>query len=179
MDSNRKGRIFENAMCRELSVWLVPGDWESVPVIQLPLRRRFVASVPLEGHWNGRGDILHQPNISFPFCVECKNQEGWKLDGKGRERKTWPPWKWWRQCCEQAEDTDGLHPLLLFTRNRSPVYVLMKQGVSECLKLQPGNGPVEILPHPSGGQDLWLTTLDDLVKVPRARVQVQLMKMAT
>ena len=56
----------------------------------------------------------------WPFFAECRNREGWSLDqviqGKG------PVWKWWGECQTKL---DGLEPILVFTRNRVPTYILV------------------------------------------------------
>lgn len=167
-DGNRKGAAFENGVCRILSVWLVPGEWGEAKVYELPFRRRFTDTTPLVGHWEGQGDILHSPNVTCPFCIECKKREKWDLDGMFGAPK-WPPWEWWEQTKEQAGKTDGLHPLMVFTRNRRECYVLLEREVKECLQLKPKHGPVVQVERPSG-ERLVLALMGDLTDVPRARV---------
>ena len=60
----------------------------------------------------------------WPFFTECKNREGdadvWNfhqvLQGKG------PVERWWKEAVANAED---FLPLLVFTRNRVPVYAMV------------------------------------------------------
>lgn len=162
-----KGDDFENRVCRLLSIWLVPGDWKKAKVWALPFRRRFTDTTPLDGHWTGSGDVLHRPGIKFPFTVECKKQEKWELDGMFGAPK-WRPWKWWSQARDQAYEA-GLHPLLIFTRNCRPLYVLMEKEIAEWLHLKPKRGPVLRVERPAGPR-LVLAVMDDLTAVPRARV---------
>lgn len=46
--------------------------------------------------------------LAFPYAVECKNQENLQF------------WEAMRQCVRNA--SEGLSPLLVFSKNRSPVY---------------------------------------------------------
>ena len=80
---------------------------------------------PLSGGWGKmrtKGDLVHNPEINpgFPFYFECRNREGWTLDqvmrGKG------PVEDWWKETELIAGDEDK-DPLLVFTRNRCPIYV--------------------------------------------------------
>lgn len=136
-------------------------------VFELPFRRRFTDSTPLDGHWEGAGDILRRPDIAFPFCVECKKQEGWELDGMLANDK-WPPWGWWDQAVTQAEKV-GLHPLMIFARNLRQNYVLLKETTGIWLNLQPHHGPVTTVRR-SSGESLVLALASDLVRVPAKRV---------
>lgn len=112
--------------------------------------------------------MLHKPSFTCPFSFECKNQEGWELDGAFYAEQ-WEPWKWWGQCQEQAR-TVGRTPVLIFTRNRRPIYALMAEETGTCLSITPHHGPVVRLVRPDGAR-LWLVRLDDLVRVPRRRLR--------
>jgi len=166
-DGKAKGDRFENEVCRALSVWLVPGDWQKAHVFTLPFRRRFTDVTPLDGHWAGQGDILHKPGIKFPFCVECKKHEGWELDGMLGNDK-WPPWSWWTQAKAQAL-TANMIPLMFFTRNRRKVYVLMEEEIQKWLRVEPHSGPMLAISQ-SNGASLALALMDDLVRVQRTRI---------
>lgn len=169
VDGRAKGNKYENRVCRILSSWLVPGDWASCRVAELPLRRRSTSILPLEGHWHGKGDILHKPFVDDPpFAFECKHQEKWDLDGMLANAR-WPVWGWWQQAKDQAMSA-SLRPLLLFTRNLRKDYALMEEDVFSCLEPRPRHGPAVTLQRPSG-ERLALLLLDDLVGVPRARVK--------
>ena len=157
-DGRKKGNDFENAVCRALSQWY---GTRSKRLSGLPFRRRSTSIMPVEGHWQGEGDILHRPDVSFPFAVECKKHEGWELDGGYYEAK-WPVWDWWEQAKAQARRAK-LKPLLIFTRNRRPVYVLLEESAATWLKLKPRSGLVSLLWRPSG-ESAVLARLDDLVQ---------------
>lgn len=162
-----KGDKFENRVCRTISQWLVPGDWSRGPVTELPFRRRYTASPSLEGFWVRGGDLLHREAVKCPFSIECKNCEDWSLDGFTNGK--WPLWAWWKQCRDQAR-TVGRVPLLIFTRNRQPVYVFMAEETEVWLRLQPRSGPVLRLTRPTG-ERVVVALLDDLVRVPRTRAR--------
>ncbi len=125
VDGREKGNKYENAVCRVLSVWLFPDLDPKTPIEHLPFRRRSTSVMPIEGHWNGAGDILHRPGLEgrWPFCVECKHVEGWSLDGVFGEK--WPVWSWWDQAERQATRARK-KPLLVCGRNRKPDIALLR-----------------------------------------------------
>ena len=172
VDGRRKGEAFENEVCRLLSVWLVAekyADKERFSVYDLPFRRRSTDRMPLVGHWNGQGDILHTAGmgIAFPFCVECKSKKGWELDGILMNPK-WPPWGWWEQCKKQATKVVAT-PLLFFTRPHRRVYVVVDRETAQCLQLRPKHGPVLRVERPSG-ERVVVTASENMLAVPRLKV---------
>jgi len=66
------------------------------------------------------GDIVTLDE-SFPWCVESKNAEGWTLDNLFTEKQGLLR-KWWQQAVDQCPDHKL--PLLVFTRNRQPIYFM-------------------------------------------------------
>lgn len=166
-----KGNKFENDVCRAISEWLAPRHTLPNPkVYELPFRRRSTSIMPLDGHWHGEGDLLHKPlpGIVSPFCFECKKVEGWELDG-AMYVEGWKVWSWWEQCLDQAEKV-SLAPLLIFNRNRRPILIMVRESEQSCLKMQPKHGPVLHVQRPAG-QNVVVARLDDLVRVPLARVK--------
>jgi len=168
MHGKHKGDKFENDICRALSVWLVGSDYAGSLVQDLPFRRRFTTSTPLEGHWDGSGDILHRPDVAFPFCVECKKREGWELDGMFGNDK-WPVWTWWEQAKEQAAKTKDRYPLLVFSRNRRSIYAMLHEEVGQCLKVGSERCLVQV--ERNGSERVVLVLLDDLAKTTRKSVE--------
>jgi len=160
-DGRNKGNRFENTVCRKLSKWY---GYPSQRLADLPFRRRSTSIMPVEGHWRGEGDVLYRPDVAFPFAVECKKHEGWELDGS-LYVPTWPIWEWWDQAQEQAGNA-RLCPLLVFSRNHRPIYVLLKEREATWLKLRPKHGPVVVLWRRSG-ELLVLALLDDLVETEK------------
>lgn len=168
VDGRAKGNRYENRICRVLSRWLLSGDWDRCPVYDLPLRRRSTSITPIEGFWHGHGDILHKPYVdNIPFAFECKDQEGWELDGLLANTRC-PVWRWWEQAKEQAVAA-SLLPLLLFTRKRRKDYVMLDEEAMSCLQPKGRHGPVLMAKRPSG-EAVGLLLLDDLVEVPRSLV---------
>lgn len=98
--------------------------------------------------YNAQGDIV-TADPHFPFCVESKHQEGWTLD----QLLTAPSCKfysWWEQTVSETPP-DRL-PLLLFTKNRAPWFLAMRE---EDVARRGGEGfplptPFLVLHHESG-----------------------------
>lgn len=159
--------MFEREVCVALSRWIDPELPEKPRAHELAFRRRSTALMPLVGHWHGQGDLLHRPDLphAWPFCVECKNVEGWELEGLFRPK--WPVWQWWEQASAQA-DRVGLWPLLVFTRRFRPLYTLLAESVARCLEIAPKNGPVLRLDR--HGERITLALLDDLTAAAPARL---------
>jgi hypothetical protein len=165
VDGREKGNKYENAICRVLSVWLFPDLDPKTPIEHLPFRRRSTSVMPIEGHWNGAGDILHRPDLEsrWPFCVECKHVEGWSLDGAFSEK--WPVWSWWAQAERQAARA-GRKPLLVCGRNRKPDYALLRAEDAPWLAQRLQVVRVERPKHPP----VAIVLLGDLVKTKVERL---------
>lgn len=52
----------------------------------------------------------------FPFAIECKRAEKWKLH------------LWWQQAQSNASPVMGIEPLLVFRRNREDTYAITTQS---------------------------------------------------
>ncbi len=129
VNGRSKGNKAENEVCAILSAWQFPERWTQAAAAkakadELPFRRRFTSTKPLDGTWAGAGDILAPQDHLFPWAVECKKIEGWTLDGALSNEK-WPVWGWWGQCMLQADAT-ARWPLLFFSRNRYPWLVMAR-----------------------------------------------------
>lgn len=170
VNGRSKGNKYENTVCKTLSRWIDPSIREDAHVEHLPFRRRTTSVVPLEGHWRGHGDILHRPDLRYPwpFCVECKAVQGWTFDGMFVD--TWSVWAWWEQARNQARDA-GLSPLLALRRNRTPDHALLRCEDAECLRLeQAAVGTIVRLVHPKQGDEIVIARLDDLVRTDPRRL---------
>lgn len=81
---------------------------------------------PLSGGWSHSnpavaGDLVCiTEDTDFPYCVECKNAEGWMLDSLFTDKHQWFD-NWWIQLIKECPE--GKEPLLVFTRNRAPAYI--------------------------------------------------------
>jgi hypothetical protein len=116
-----KGNKFERQVCKILHAWAGGG-----PKDELIFRRRSVSIQPLEGHWDGRGDILHRPDFLFPFAIEAKKHESWNMEA-AFEGEGWNVVAdFWKQTMWQASEAK-LAPLLVFSKNLSAIFCMMRQ----------------------------------------------------
>lgn len=120
--SRDKGNNYELHICRRMSEWWFGKSFDKVKGGELPFRR-----TPLSGGWDKRegSDVnLMQEGEEFPFSIECKNQEKWSWDSlfKGGEKN--PIWGYWEQCEKAAKEKNKV-PLLIFSKNFNPDYVMM------------------------------------------------------
>ncbi|QKE56350.1 holliday junction resolvase [Bacillus phage YungSlug] len=111
-NSRAKGSKFERDIAKALT------DWWGEEFHRVP------ASGGLRWGKDNRvvGDIVPPPNSDFPFSIECKKHEGWDLSYILRNMGEFP--NWWAQCTRDAYKVDKI-PLLIFSKNRSPIYFMM------------------------------------------------------
>lgn len=88
-------------------------------------------------HWKKdnrvSGDIVPPENSNFPFSVECKKVEGWNFEQVLKCTGDVP--KWWSQCIKDSKEVDK-YPLLIFSKNRSPVYYMVYLKTWESLSIR-------------------------------------------
>lgn len=117
--ARQKGKEFETLVGNKLGLW-----WRNQPFPR--------------AHGSGSSSthkIIHHQDCclyyagdlyvsqDFPWCVECKNQQEVNIHNLfGGKSKTF--WLWWQQCCRDAERLNK-HPMLCFTRNRLPAYMMI------------------------------------------------------
>lgn len=65
-------------------------------------------------HFNACGDLM-TTGARFPFCIEVKWRESWSYDNLTKSKPT-PPWEWWRQCVDAAEEQKGV-PMMWMRKN--------------------------------------------------------------
>jgi len=165
--SDRKGGSYENHVAATLSDWYAPlrdESWHDMPVYRLPFRRRDPNGDNDATDWRGGRDLLHRPEIEFPFAIECKKSEVWELGGLFTAPK-WPVWAWWDQAVDQSVVL-RLPPLLVFSKNRNPDYAIVEESSFQwfaphltcptIIRAQSKRGPVV------------LALLEDLVRVSPA-----------
>lgn len=118
--AKRKGSRFE------LQVRDTMSEWWSAKFYRTPGSGGSV----LATDFNMAGDLC-TPDESFPFHVECKNQEAFGKFYTFLSSEKAAVWKWW----EQAETTAKKDqvPLLIFTKNRMPVFVMMNNNFFESI----------------------------------------------
>ncbi len=168
IDGRNKGGRYMLALCRVLSSWLCPQQVTAkTPAYALPVRVRPTIQSPPDG-WRYAGDLIVSPSAQpFRSNIEAKNQEGWSMDGMF-DASSWPPWMWWEQCCAQAAKAKE-KPLLIFTRNRRPSYVMLHLADADALDIKPLAGQLAAVErsglHPK--EMVVVCLLADLVRVPR------------
>lgn len=87
-----------------------------------------IRRTPLSGGWSHEnpevsGDLVcTTPGANFPYCVECKNVEGWKLESLFSERHEWFD-AWWRQTLTECHDK---MPILVFSKAFAPKLACVK-----------------------------------------------------
>lgn len=113
INSKQKGSEYERKIAKILSKW-----WGE------PFHR-----TPMSGglHWREdnrvAGDIVTPPNSVYPWCTECKKRNEWHLEQL--LKSTGDVEKWWKQAVTDSERV-GLRPLLIFSKNFAPDYLMMK-----------------------------------------------------
>lgn len=85
---------------------------------------------PLSGGWakgnpGVSGDLvcMDLDPGAFPWHIECKRQEGWKLESIFTDKKEWLN-TWWKQASDECPK--GKRPVLVFGRNRVPDLAMCK-----------------------------------------------------
>lgn len=107
-----KGDNFERKIAKKMT------DWTGTKFERVP------ASGGLHWKQDNRvyGDIIcNDPD--FPFVIECKNREAWNMDALINGSKEVE--SWWKQVNRDAGET-GKAPMVIFTRNRQPDYVMLR-----------------------------------------------------
>lgn len=164
-NSRQKGAAFERQIAKSLS------EWWGIKFHRTPLSgglswgadNRVIGDIvaPMEG-----GD-------DFPFTVECKKHEGWDLDTLLKD--TGPIKDWWKQAITDNKrlNDESKHPLLLFSRNYSPVFYMMYQKTWEKLNLENTRYFITKLYGVEREDDVHpvvVGLLDDLVKISKEEV---------
>lgn len=120
VNGRKKGQTAERKLAKLFS------DWWGSEFARTPLSGGF-ATAKFREDWNAAGDLV-TPDKSFPFCVESKKVEGWTLEQMLTSDKTLIH-KWWEQTLK--ETPEGRTPLLVFTKNRAPLFAMMRSGDEE------------------------------------------------
>lgn len=117
INARSKGSTFERSIAKDVT------KWSGIDVQR----------TPLSGGWNSSGDITpKEPEdmVSFPFSLECKNQEMlsvsmfFKEDGAGRTLVKLLR-NFWIQCANDADKYSKV-PLLIVTKANEPTFVVVR-----------------------------------------------------
>jgi len=96
----------------------------------------------LKYDYNLAGDVS-TPDESFPYHVEAKNQEALKSFHNIFISPKCPVWKWWAQ--STTECPEDKVPLLVFTRNYMPSFVMMPLTYGALLDTSRGKSAGEFI----------------------------------
>lgn len=112
VNSKAKGDTYERKIAKKMTEW-TGLKFERVP-----------ASGGLHWKEDNRvyGDIVCNVE-DFPFVIELKCRESWNMDSLINGSKEVE--KWWKQVTADATAT-GKEPMVIFTRNRQPDYLMLK-----------------------------------------------------
>jgi hypothetical protein len=84
---------------------------------------------PLSGGWAKGNKIAAGDLVPIDseqrFCFECKKVEGWTLDGIFSGNRALFS-GWWKQLLDECPA--GIIPVLVFSRNRAPIYVAVRNS---------------------------------------------------
>lgn len=133
-----KGSRFELELAKTISVWWCQNEsLKDKRAEELPFRR-----APLSGGWDKKAAasdlIVTSPALlacPWPFALEAKNQEVWDWEGLFKNNDKWPVKAYWAQCCEAATQSN-LRPLVLFTKNLSPIYFALESCDAQLITLK-------------------------------------------
>ncbi len=96
-----------------------------------------IRRTPMSGGWaQGAEDVagdlvcVKPGPDAFPYCVECKKQESWRMETLFTDQIAWFV-NWWGQLLNSLPA--GKTPLLVFSRNRTPVFVSFPKLMTEDL----------------------------------------------
>jgi hypothetical protein len=107
VNGKNKGASFERTVAKLFS-----------DALGVKLRR-----TPMSGGWSHgnpetAGDLVSIEG-EFPYCVECKCEEGWHLETLFTGNHKWFD-NWWKQTIRECPD--GKIPILVFNRARQPIF---------------------------------------------------------
>ncbi|NJL54162.1 hypothetical protein HC928_02600 [bacterium] len=114
VNGRKKGANAERRLAKLFS------DWWGTEFARTPLSGGFSTKTFRED-WNAAGDLV-TPDPAFPFCVESKKVEGWKMEHLLTQKNSLLH-DWWNQTLK--ETPEGKIPLLVFTKNRTPLFAMM------------------------------------------------------
>lgn len=126
--AKKKGSKAETEIAKVLSLWFFNNtdSFHRVPTSGGLRWKKDVAKT--------RGDIIPSESITWPFSIEIKNQEKSNWDFIGLLKGEGPIIKWWSQCVTDALIVKKI-PLLIFTRNSQPYFVMSSKTAYPLKKL--------------------------------------------
>lgn len=164
-NSRAKGAGYERKICKALTPW-----WDCE-------FHRVPASGGLRWKQDNRvtGDIVVQEDVKdFPFVIECKKREGWNFEQliKGTGEVV----SWWEQNNNDLErlSDSTKHPLVIFSKNLSPDYYMIRLDDFKALKLPKKNYFTTTLQVGKEIHPVAIGFFDDLLSIPKEKVIMRL-----
>lgn len=164
-NSRAKGAGYERKICKLLQPW-----WDCE-------FHRVPASGGLRWKQDNRvtGDIVVQEDVKdFPFVIECKKREGWNFEQliKGTGEVV----SWWEQNNNDLErlSDSTKHPLVIFSKNLSPDYYMIRLDDFKALKLPKKNYFTTTLQVGKEVHPVAIGFFDDLLSIPKEKVIMRL-----
>jgi len=111
--AKNKGSTFERRIGKSL------GDFWGSKFFRTPMS----GGSSLKHDYDLAGD-LSTPDETWPFHVECKNQEALGKFFTIFTSEKCPVWKWWDQTTDECPKNQI--PMLIFTKNYFPVFCMVK-----------------------------------------------------
>lgn len=158
-NGRQKGSTAEREVAKLIQAW-----WSGVDA-----KAKFVRT-PLSGGWGtaqvrtefrASGDLM-TTSFSWPWCVEIKRREGWKLSNVISGEKS-PVWEWWEQTTTAAEEAVA-EPMLWFRKNQEPWFIMLDAHSATTKRIVENNGYTRIF-RPNGDQ-LIVVRANQMMGVP-------------
>jgi hypothetical protein len=146
-----KGSAFERLLAKRFQ------KWSGSEVRRTPLSGGWAK----EAKFQAKGDLV-STDPDFPFSVEAKKQEKWVLEHLLYTKSK--IFSWWNQC--QTESPKGKIPLLVFSKNRSQIFAMIRVRDFKSLGGNLDKGKYLIVKTPKTGRCLILLLGDFLKRTP-------------
>lgn len=159
-NGRQKGNTAEREVARMIQTW-----WAG----SMDAKAKFVRT-PLSGGWGtaqvrtefrASGDLM-TTSYTWPWCVEIKRREGWKLSNVISGEKS-PIWEWWAQTTKAAEEAVA-EPMLWFRKNQEPWFVMLDAHSPTTKAIELNNGYTRIF-RPDGAQ-LIMVRASEMLALP-------------
>lgn len=163
INSRRKGHAAERKLVKLFEAW-----WGE-PFFRTPGSGSFVTRgfVRKDGV-DLAGDIV-TTDSGFPFCIESKKVESWKLEQLFSNSEKTIFQDWWEQAASEGH-TVGKVPLLVFSKNRSENFMAMRVDHAQAFgileHLSSGTHLTCILKQSKTPVEVIICTLPRLFQIP-------------
>lgn len=143
VNSKNKGSNFERTIAKDFTKW-----WNDAGLEGKFFRTPGSGALAYREQEDVIGDLCTPKG--FPFTIECKNQEGWKLEDLFSEKIECNTDKgsisgWWKQSCIEAYRANK-KPMLIVKRNfYDPLVIIPIDSISHILKEEIDQGIIPVV----------------------------------